>query len=161
MQHSLRWSWLGAIALAVGPTLAAAQDTSTQSHTVRQGDTLWDLARQYRGDPFLWPEIFRLNTDVVEDPARIYPNERLVLPAIEYDHAGGACSVTGGHVYRGKKWPDDTKRPLTERVRKSTSPGPRQCRPIRSNTGVEMSAPMKLLPLASIVEVADRVSEAA
>ena len=25
----------------------------------------------------------------------------LVLPSIEYDHAGGACSVTGGHVYRG------------------------------------------------------------
>lgn len=25
----------------------------------------------------------------------------LVLPVIEYDHSGGACSVTGGYVYRG------------------------------------------------------------
>lgn len=25
----------------------------------------------------------------------------LTLPVIEYDHAGGACSVTGGYVYRG------------------------------------------------------------
>ncbi|HEV7588865.1 MAG TPA: LysM peptidoglycan-binding domain-containing protein, partial [Longimicrobium sp.] len=49
-------------------------------HVVRRGDTLWDLARQYLADPFLWPDIFRLNTDVVSDPARIYPNERLVLP---------------------------------------------------------------------------------
>jgi LysM repeat protein len=83
MQHSLRWSWLGAIALAAGPTLAAAQDTSTQSHTVRPGDTLWDLARQYRGDPFLWPDIFRMNTSVVEDPHWIYPGEILRLSGTE------------------------------------------------------------------------------
>jgi hypothetical protein len=83
MQHTLRWSWLGAIALAAGPTLAAAQDTSTQSHTVREGDTLWDLARQYRGDPFLWPDIYRMNTSVVEDPHWIYPGELLQLAGTE------------------------------------------------------------------------------
>ena len=79
MQRTFRWSWLGAVALAAGPALAAAQDTSTQSHTVREGDTLWDLARQYRGDPFLWPDIYRLNTAVVEDPHWIYPGEVLQL----------------------------------------------------------------------------------
>ncbi|HWW61008.1 MAG TPA: PQQ-dependent sugar dehydrogenase, partial [Thermoanaerobaculia bacterium] len=29
----------------------------------------------------------------------------LVLPIIEYSHAGGACSVTGGYRYRGTKYP--------------------------------------------------------
>lgn len=29
----------------------------------------------------------------------------LVLPVIEYDHSGGACSVTGGYVYRGSRHP--------------------------------------------------------
>ena len=34
---------------------------------MKTGDTLWDIARLYLSDPFLWPEIYRLNTAVVED----------------------------------------------------------------------------------------------
>jgi glucose/arabinose dehydrogenase len=30
----------------------------------------------------------------------------LVLPAVEYDHSGGACSITGGYVYRGAALPE-------------------------------------------------------
>jgi LysM repeat protein len=80
--HVKRAALAVAAALAAAGPLAAQQDTVPEGrvHVVRRGDTLWDLARQYLADPFLWPDIFRLNTDVVQDPARIYPDERLVLP---------------------------------------------------------------------------------
>ncbi len=57
---------------------AYAQDSKVQIYTVVPGDTLWDLAQQFYGDAYLWPQLWENNRYIL-DSHWIYPGDPLVV----------------------------------------------------------------------------------
>lgn len=48
-------------------------------HIIEKGDTLWDLAAKYLGNPLLWPQIWEANK-YITDAHWIYPGDPLIIP---------------------------------------------------------------------------------
>lgn len=47
-------------------------------YVIVRGDTLWDLADRFYGDPYLWPQLWEQN-QYIEDAHWIYPGDPLLL----------------------------------------------------------------------------------
>ena len=82
---------------AWNPPTPAATD---QVHVVAKGDTLWQLAKKYYGNPYLWPQIWEKNK-YVQDAHWIYPGDPLILglnvaPADNLTQNGAAGAATSG-----------------------------------------------------------------
>ncbi len=56
----------------------AAIEEGAEVHIIQRGDTLWDLAQRFYGDPYLWPQIWERNQYIL-DAHWIYPGDPLVL----------------------------------------------------------------------------------
>lgn len=57
---------------------AAAPDAAP-GYVIQKGDTLWDLAGKWLGDPYLWPQVWDQNRYVL-DSHWIYPGDPLNIP---------------------------------------------------------------------------------
>lgn len=70
------------LAVVLVPPLLEAQEPAQQarSHTVVRGETLWELARVYYGNPFDWRTIYEANTDKIANPHWIYPGQVFTIP---------------------------------------------------------------------------------
>jgi hypothetical protein len=94
------------------------QGTSTKlvppSHTVKKGDTLWDICDGYFGNPWQWPRVWSYNPEIL-NPHWIYPGEiiRLKKDGSLVPSAGGnggsqAMSPKSGVVLKPKLVPSGT-----------------------------------------------------
>ncbi len=52
----------------------------SQTYTVKSGDTLGKIAKQYYGDAMKYPKIFEANQPMLKDPDKIYPGQVLRIP---------------------------------------------------------------------------------
>lgn len=55
----------------------------TNFYTVRSGDTLSKIAKEYYGDAMKYPVIFEANKPMLSDPDKIYPGQTLRIPTID------------------------------------------------------------------------------
>jgi hypothetical protein len=50
----------------------------SQIHTVKAGETLWEIAKQYLKDPYLWPQVWEINPNL-KNPHWIYPGDQILI----------------------------------------------------------------------------------
>jgi nucleoid-associated protein YgaU len=61
-------------------TPSPKENPYTQTYVVQAGDTLSKIAKQFYGDAALYPQIFEANRDVLKDPDKIRPGQKLRIP---------------------------------------------------------------------------------
>jgi nucleoid-associated protein YgaU len=59
---------------------SASGGHAQRRYTVRAGDTLSKISREYYGDPNQFTKIFNANRSVLKDPNSISPGQELVIP---------------------------------------------------------------------------------
>ncbi len=59
----------------------ASPSTESRFHTVQKGDTLSKIAKEFYGDANKYQQIFEANKPMLSHPDKIYPGQKLRIPA--------------------------------------------------------------------------------
>ena len=95
--------------------------TGEQTYLIKKGDTLWDLAFRFLGDPFKWSQIWHQNP-YITNPNLIYPDKTLVIggsgqAAVSSSSAGTsgfAQSASSGATSGQDEFSSETKQALDQ-----------------------------------------------
>ena len=60
--------------------ISVADDSVYHRHTVKSGETLGKIAKQYYGNASKYQDIFKANSDILKNPDLIYPDQELTIP---------------------------------------------------------------------------------
>ncbi len=63
--------------------VAPVRPSPSTSYTVKAGDTLEKIASKIYGDSSQWRRIYQANRQTLSTPSRIYPGQKLIIPAWE------------------------------------------------------------------------------
>jgi hypothetical protein len=63
----------------LGVPLSALAANAPDTHTVKSGDTLWDISSLFLTSPWRWPELWGMNKAQIANPHLIYPGQTLRL----------------------------------------------------------------------------------
>jgi nucleoid-associated protein YgaU len=59
---------------------SGASSTATKIYEVVSGDSLSKIAKREYGNANEWKRIFEANRDILKDPNKIYPGQKLKIP---------------------------------------------------------------------------------
>jgi hypothetical protein len=104
-----------------------AGQTGEQTYIIKKGDTLWDLAFKFLGDPFKWSQLWHQN-QYITNPNLIYPGNTLVVggsgqgeqPASAQDNGASAASSSSQPAHQ-EDFFSETKQALDQSGRPSSS----------------------------------------
>jgi|SRR5690606_9922290 nucleoid-associated protein YgaU len=62
--------------------IKVADESVYHRHTVKSGETLSKIAKQYFNDASKYQAIFKANSDILKNPDLIHPGQELIIPNI-------------------------------------------------------------------------------
>ncbi|MGB5418038.1 LysM peptidoglycan-binding domain-containing protein [Algibacter sp.] len=64
----------------VKANISVADESVYARHTVKSGETLGKIAKQYYGNASKYTAIFKANSDILKNPDVIHPDQELIIP---------------------------------------------------------------------------------